>query len=397
MKKNIFIGIIIIAVIILLWGILSKPGKDEIERRKLELDSLRKARLEQVDTMANEPQKNAVVPEAENESEAEAESADLLIGKSGPFAESGTGTNDFFTLENDLIKLTISAKGGRPYSVELKEYKSRDSLPLILFSGDSTVFGLVFFLNNYLVSTNDLFFMPVKENKIIKVGNQPETLAMRLGTGEDKYIEYQYKLSPDSYSAELTIVIAGMEDILKGHRNAIELHWEIYTPAQKKEKKDEINYTNIFYRPYEEDVHHLRTYIYRDSQEAEIRSGVEWIAFKGRYYSSIIIAEDYFTDVSLRSVNLPVSKKYIKNFSAKIGLPFIKNNYEKIKIKFYFGPNKSRYLKKHFSNIKLPGPIKTGRIFLYSSPYILIFVVNFLFLEYWILESVSYIMMFLTP
>ena len=56
-----------------------------------------------------------------------------------------TGENEFITLENNKVELKISLKGGRVYSARLKDYKTFDSNPLILFSGDSTVFGFNFF------------------------------------------------------------------------------------------------------------------------------------------------------------------------------------------------------------------------------------------------------------
>ena len=68
------------------------------------------------------------------------------------------GKETFYTLENDKLKLTISSKGGRPYSVQLKDFVTHDSLPLLLFEGDSTVFGLQFFADGHSIATNDLYF-----------------------------------------------------------------------------------------------------------------------------------------------------------------------------------------------------------------------------------------------
>ncbi len=80
----------------------------------------------------------------------------------GVFSASANGENEFITLENNRVELKISLKGGRVYSARLKDYRTHDSLPLILFSGDSTVFGFNFFTSdNKAVQTNNLFFKPV--------------------------------------------------------------------------------------------------------------------------------------------------------------------------------------------------------------------------------------------
>ncbi len=44
----------------------------------------------------------------------------------------------------NMLKLTFSTLGGRPYTVNLKKYQTYDSLPLYLFNGDSTIFALQF-------------------------------------------------------------------------------------------------------------------------------------------------------------------------------------------------------------------------------------------------------------
>ena len=64
--------------------------------------------------------------------------------------------------------LKYRCKGGRVYSARLKDYKTFDALPLILFSGDSTVFGFNFFTaDNKAVQTNNLYFKPVSDQKVI--------------------------------------------------------------------------------------------------------------------------------------------------------------------------------------------------------------------------------------
>ncbi len=66
-------------------------------------------------------------------------------GRFGAFGASVSGDTGLITLENNKIELKISPKGGRVYSARLKDYRTFDSLPLILFSGDSTIFGFNFY------------------------------------------------------------------------------------------------------------------------------------------------------------------------------------------------------------------------------------------------------------
>src|SRR4030067_236466 len=83
-----------------------------------------------------------------------------LINELGVFAANAVGENKFYTIESDLMKLVVSSKGGRPYSVELMKYKAFDRTPILLFNGDSTRFGLTFYDQNKPISTNELYFQP---------------------------------------------------------------------------------------------------------------------------------------------------------------------------------------------------------------------------------------------
>src|SRR5665648_633760 len=99
------------------------------------------------------------------------------VNQYGIFAQAAIGENDFITLENNKIELKISLKGGRVYSARLKEYLTYDSLPLILFSGDSTVFGFNFFTtDNKAVQTNNLYFTPSTDEKTLNASNEPKTI-----------------------------------------------------------------------------------------------------------------------------------------------------------------------------------------------------------------------------
>lgn len=361
MDRNSIIGIIVIAIVIFLWGILSKPSKEELEKRKRELDSLKQVQQEQVEQAIIEQQKKEVETEIIETDETDAVSANQLREKLGVFAESGIGVDEIYTLENDLIRLNVSTKGGRPYSVELKEYQTFDSLPLILFSGDSTIFGLNFYLQNKLISTNELFFAPLNNEKIIRVYKQTGTLTMRLDAGENKYIEYKYKLEPDSYSVDLIIELEGMKSISTRDPKSIDLHWEIYSPKQEKGKKNENYYTTLYYKPYQEDVDFFSARSSKEIQQEEITTRVEWIAFKDQFFSSVIIAENSFSNAFIKSTNLPGSEEYIKKFRAEIGLPFNRELNEKIPVKFYFGPNKYSLLKKEYSQWELHDLVTVGR------------------------------------
>lgn len=76
----------------------------------------------------------------------------------GAFAQAAAGTNKLITLENDVLKMNLSSKGGRVASVELKNYKTFDGKPLTLFYPDSSAQNLSFTANSLKINTDSLYF-----------------------------------------------------------------------------------------------------------------------------------------------------------------------------------------------------------------------------------------------
>jgi YidC/Oxa1 family membrane protein insertase len=269
------------------------------------------------------------------------------INQYGVFAQTAIGENDFITLENNKIELKISLKGGRVYSVRLKDYKTFDARPLILFSGDSTVFGFNFFTNdNKAVQTNNLFFKPVSDTKSYKVGSQPESVVLRLFAGDDKYIEYKYTLAPDKYAVDFNVTFKSMEGIIAANQNSLTLDWKMFIPQQEKGRQNEENYSTIKYKYFQDDVVDLKLRQSKEIEKSDITTKLSWIAFQDQFFSSIIITNDFFLNASVNSTRTLASKKYMRYYTSEVGIPFSSGSSNSVNMKLYYGPNSITILRK---------------------------------------------------
>ncbi len=276
---------------------------------------------------------------------ATAPSAD--ISQYGVFAQDATGENDFITLENNKIELKISLKGGRVYSARLKDYKTYDAKPLILFSGDSTVFGFNFFTaDNKAVQTNNLYFKPVSETRSYKVVSQPESVVLRLPAGENQFIEYKYTLAPDKYIVDFNVVFNSMEGVIASNQNSLTLDWKMYIPMQEKGRQNEEQYSTINYKYYQDDVNGLGTRQSKEIVKNDISTKLRWISFQDQFFSSIIIANDYFLNASVTSTKTTGSSKYHRYYTSEVGIPFGSGSANSVGMKLYFGPNSIPILKR---------------------------------------------------
>jgi len=355
MDKNSIFGIIIIAAILIIWGVVQSPDKKKLEA--LAIDTTAVVNQQQVlnDSAIMAPQQAIATSEITSDSA----DKERIKNELGEFAAAATGENKFYTIENDLIRLVLSSKGGRPYSVELKKYKTFTREPVVLFNGDSTQFGLVFYNQNKPISTNELFFSAT-DTLPHQAVTSSDSLGMRLIVGENRYIEYRYTLEPGSYMVQLSLQLVGMNDIVTRDPSSIDMSWEINVPQHEQLKKNENQYTSIYFRHYKEDVGFLNSSTKKKEQQQDIPTQVEWVAFKNQFFSSVLIADGAFSNALLKSTTLPEENKYLKNFRAEVGIPFQRLDNETIKLKMFFGPNKFKLLKK-YKEYKLEDLVSLGK------------------------------------
>jgi YidC/Oxa1 family membrane protein insertase len=356
MDRNSIIGIGLIGGIFILWSVFNKPNKEELERAQRRNDSI--ANVQQQQVQEQEP-----INIQTQSIKSNSDSVDLAgqAAKLGEFGYAVAGENEFYTLENDLVILKIATHGGRPYSVQLKEYETYDSLPLILFNGDSTVFGLNFYYDNKAVSTNNLFFTAVNNSSKKKlITHTPGSVTMRLSISENEYLEYVYTLAPNSYQVDMKINMSGLNKLTTRSYNELDLEWSYYSPKQERGWKNEAMYTTAYYRPFNDEVDFFNARSKKEIQEEDIPTQVDWIAYKDQFFSSVIMPEKPFANAKIQSIAQPADGNYIKQFNSNIGLSYTNPKNEIIPLSFYFGPNKYKFLKKEYGDKNLQDMVSVG-------------------------------------
>ncbi len=264
----------------------------------------------------------------------------------GAFGGASSGDTSMIILENNRIKLKISQKGGRIYSALIKDYFTYDSLPLILFSGDSTIFGFNFYtIDNKAVQTNNLYFRPDSEKRYFLADKDTQSVVLKLFAGENRYIEYRYTLAPDKYIVAFNVKFKSMNGIIASNQNSITLDWRMYIPQQEKGRQNEENYSTIKYKYYQDDVDQLRFRSNKEVDKADITTKLSWIAYQDQFFSSVLITNDFFLNGSVTSTKI-TSPRFIKYFASEVGVPFSPGEESQISMKLYYGPNHISTLRK---------------------------------------------------
>jgi YidC/Oxa1 family membrane protein insertase len=383
MDKNTIVGIILIFAIFISFSIYNNSQRNNAFKKALSMaelsyakGELETARTEYIKALNFRPNQTEVIgklnelniklgivsdtPKVENivldssktkisnQSHTVTENSDDTVN-SGVFSKAAKGINEFITLENNKLKLIISLKGGKVYSAALKTYKYSDAKPLILFTGDSTLFGFNFFTSdNKAVQTNNLYFTSLSNQKSFIASNQPQSVILRLITNDDKYIEYKYTLAPNSYMVDFDVKFKSMESIINTNQNSLTLEWKMYLPQQEKGRTNEEKYSTIKFKNYQGDVNDLGLAQSKELVNKDITTKLSWVAFQDQFFSSVLLTEDYFLNGTVSSKRILSSPKYLRYYTSEVGIPFNSISSPTIAMRLYYGPN-------HFTTLKKEG------------------------------------------
>lgn len=374
MDRNSILGLVLIFVIFLGWSIWMTPSKEELAKQQRIQDSLRELQYKR-DSIAR-----ALAEKASFEKQAlpvdstvltNPQAKDSLIKvaaqKFGPFAAAAVGKEEFYVLENDFIRLRISSKGGRPWSLELKEYRTYDSLPLILFDSTNSLLGLNFFASRKPVNTSVLYFEPVEKGvQYLKAsGNDSISFALRLyaqtgDTAKASFIEYRYKLKGHDYMLDFDVHMVNMDRVLDPTSTLFNLQWNADILRQEKNLENERNESTVYYcYSTDKEVNYLNET--KDDKKI-VTTSLKWLSFKTKFFVSTLVAKKAFPGGAEVSTFIRPERKddprYNESMSALVPLEYRFSPEAIYGMQLYFGPNKYKILKSY--GLKLERQIPLG-------------------------------------
>ncbi len=364
MDRNSIIGLGLIFVILVTFAYINQPSEEEIKAAKRQQDSIalvqkQAASLIQAEAAAaivTDTITTPVIPDSTT-----------LNNQYGSFASFAQGTESFSTIENEDLKITLSNKGGRIYSVQLKKYKRYDQSPLILMDGKKSQFNYTFATaDSKAIQTEELYFTPI-------VSQDQKSITMQLQFGEGKYFNQVYTLSDTANQVDYKLDMLGINGIISPTNSYLDLNISQQLLLQEKSMEAEKRTSTIYYRYTEDEP----TYISETSNEkVSLKTPVQWISFKQQYFNTTIIANKSFENGSVETYSEENSAD-IKTVTASLTIPYTHESNESFGMKFYFGPNHYKSLAKLDVELERIIPMGWG-IFRWVNKYIVINVFYFL-------------------
>lgn len=373
MDKKSLIGLGLIAGILGIWLYMSGPSKEQIARNRQIKDSI--ALVQQRAEVAQIAREVASQKASDTLKQAPAAISDSvktaqLTDNYKDFSVSVKGNKESFTIENELVKATISNKGGQIEKVELKKYhRPGKTESLALFEGDSVHFALkIPAYNNRLFSTDDFYFKSVNKTS--------NSITLRLETAQTgAYLEYVYSLKPNDYIVESEIRFVGLQNIISQTEDQLQLAWAMTYPSQEKHIIKEREFATVYFKQDINSPDYVNPL--KDEQKEINEADIKWVSFKQQFFNSAIIADKTFGKAGsfVKVGQRPNSNEIVKSVSAELGIPYTHAPTEIFKYKFYFGPNHYNTLEKY--GYELEKIVPTGwSIFSYINKWMVIPLFN---------------------
>lgn len=323
--KNTVIGVVLLALLFFAYFYYARIGQLEMAAKQKRI----------TDSLA------ALAPKIKEQETAQAKSDSIIVpaGVLGALVQTGLVKEETIELENDLVTITFSNKGGRPVGVRLKKYFSADSTPVDLLSGNFNKFSYLINTGlNQTASSGDLYFAASQVNKDAQ-GNQQLVYSVRDSAG--RTIEHRYDLKNGEYMFRLDIAVAGVDKLFTN--NTMNILWQVQADQHERDIATEKRETQLGL--FGEDGFDYFTM--SDGLNKNWDSGLKWLGIKQKFFNATIVSDNGFAYADINCKVPDDSLKIVAQTTANLRTVFPASNTANIGFHFYVGPNDYAILKKY--------------------------------------------------
>lgn len=235
-------------------------------------------------------------------------------------------------IENELIKVTLTNKGGQMQRVELKDstYKSREGGNVVLFDKGDQNMNIMLDGKDANIATSDFYFTPSD------ITASSLTMSLPVAGGS---IDIIYSLKPQSYLLDMDIRANNLEGFFPSKTKSLDIEWKEDMKQQEKGYDFETRYSTVTYRDTEGDTHELSS-TGGDEYKDDFEQKAKWIAYKTQFFAQILIADQPLTVSTMASEQLEKGSGYLKKYATLFSADFDPRGIRPTSFHLYLGPNK---------------------------------------------------------
>ena len=244
------------------------------------------------------------------------------------FARHISGDSTTVKLENKLLSLELSNKGGVISCATLKDYDSYDSTKVKLLSPETDTYSFTLTSATQRFETREFYFTPVQLND--------SSVLMKLDLGDGALWGIKYTLPEDSYLVDIDIVQQGMESIIPSSVASMDFTWHQKMRRNEAGRVFEERNSALYYMFIDGDVDNLSE---SGDDKEEINQRLKWVSCKNQFFSAVLMARTNFNGGQLSSVELKDNPDFIKEMQAEMSVEYSASVANPASFVMYLGPN----------------------------------------------------------
>ena len=325
MDKNTIIGFVLIAAVLIGYGVWSQPSAEE------------RAAMARQDSINNVVKQKAELAQKKAQEKKIAEENARAQDTTALFYSALRGKEEKIKLHNKSIEVTLNTKGGTPEKAVVKNFSDYKNNPNVtLFDKKDQSLKFILLAKEMNINTADLYFTPSN------VTDSTVTMTAIAGNGKD--ITIKYTLGKD-YLLHMEFLANGMEGLFSPNYSMMDVNWSDKCRQQEKGFTFENQHTSLTYHDVEGGTDELSST--GEEIGKTIEEKIDWVAFKNQFFSAVMIAKNDFSDNSVMT-SIPQQKGsgYLKQYEAKMKTFFDPTGQKASEFDFYFGPNDFRLLQR---------------------------------------------------
>jgi len=338
MDRNTVIGFVLLIALFIGYFYFGQQGQAALQKEKLE-----KQRVQ--DSIAAVKAKNDSILTAKKDTSSKISTLPATVNgfKQDSLKEELT------TLENEVIKITFTNKGGQPKLVELKNFKTFDKKPLILQNGAFNKISYPINAGGLVLQTSDLLFSP---SAPVKSDDGSQAISFTLQNAQGQKIEHRYSLRPNDYMVDFNIVLSGADLV---SQNTINLTWQVQALKQEKDFSYEKQLSQM---SYVKDGDYDFDAISSDNDK-KFTKPVDWVSLKQQFFVTSIIAKNKFENADAEwHVPADSSMHIIAQLTSNFRLKLPQGNNAELQL--YYGPSDYKILKSYGNQMHNIVPLGSG-------------------------------------
>ena len=249
-----------------------------------------------------------------------------------PLYSARQGQPGTLTIENELLKVTLTNKGGQMQRVELKDstYKSRQGDNVVLFDKGDQNMNIMLDGKDANIATSEFYFTPTSI--------PPDAVTMSLPVANGS-IDIVYSLKPKSYLLDMDIRANNLEGFFPSKTKSLDIEWKEDMKQQEKGYDFETRYSTVTYRDTKGDTHELSS-SGSDEYKDDFELKTKWIAYKTQFFAQVLVADQPLTVNNMSSEQLEKGSGYLKRYATLFTADFDAKGIRPTSFHLYLGPNK---------------------------------------------------------